>query len=69
MNTKTEFFTDEYIKNTKKNIYIHNVSSIVSQKSFKDCGYTIRFSPGTVHIKDDLDLMTNENIRSRNTEV
>ena len=65
MNTKTEFFTDEYIKNTKKNIYIHNVSSIVSQKSFKDCGYTIRFSPGTVHIKDDLDLMANENMRSR----
>lgn len=65
MNTKTEFFTNEYIKNTKKNIYTQHISSIVSQKSFKDCGYTIRFSPGTVYNENDLDSIKNENIRSR----
>ena len=65
MNTKSNFFTQEYIKNTKRNIYKNNISSIVSQRSFKDCGYSIRFSPGVVHNQNDIDLMKNNNIRSR----
>ena len=69
MNTKTEFFTQEYIKNTKKNIYTQNISSIVSQKSFKDCGYTIRFSPGSVCNKDDLNSIENIDIRSRHRSI
>ena len=68
MNTKTDFFTDEYIKKTKKDIYINEIVSIVSQKSFKDTGYTIRFSPGVVNSMSDL-KNENSNIISRYRDI